>query len=148
MNKKKDENFQILLVEDNPDDVLLTRVAFEDSRFDHQLHVVENGEEALKFLKKKGQYKNYPRPHLILLDLNLPRLSGIEVLEQLKQDSHLNVIPVVVLTTSTYEEDVLKCYKHHANCFITKPVDLDSFMSVVKLIEHFWFDVVTLPPYE
>jgi len=145
---KTPSEFNILLVEDNPDDVLLTRLAFEKSRFNENMFVVEDGEEALQFLKKQDGFSLSPKPHLILLDLNLPRLSGLQVLEFIKKDPLLLDIPVIVLTTSTYEADILKSYKSHANCYITKPVDLENFLAVVRFIEHFWFSVVTLPPGE
>jgi two-component system, chemotaxis family, response regulator Rcp1 len=148
MNKGSYNNLYILLVEDNPDDVLLTKIAFEESTVINHLHAVEDGEEAIKFLQKETPYIDVPRPQLILLDLNLPRMSGHEVLEKIKQDNRLKDIPVVILTTSNYEEDIIKSYRLHANCYIKKPVDLDDFHKVVKVIEHYWFDVVTLPPRE
>jgi CheY-like chemotaxis protein len=140
--------FHILLVEDNPDDILLTKMAVEESRFNVELHVAEDGEEALKFLENKEMYQDAPKPHLILLDLNLPRKSGLEILKRIKRSDRLKDIPVVVLTTSVYEEDVRQSYKYHANCYISKPVDLENFLSVVRFIEHFYFGVVTLPPGE
>lgn len=146
MINKSTDNMYILHVEDNPDDILLTKLAFEDSQIINQIYVVEDGEEALNFLNKKGNYSRVPRPDLILLDLNLPKKNGHSLLAEIKEDQFLKDIPVVVLTTSNYEDDVLRTYKAHANCFITKPVDLDSFMTVVRFIEHFWFNVVTLPP--
>lgn len=136
----------VLLVEDNPDDIFFTRMAFEKSRWVQELHVVEDGEEALKFLHREENYASSPRPHLVLLDLNLPRKPGLEVLEQIKLDRDLKDIPVVVLTTSTYEEDVRRSYRSHANSYINKPVGLDDFMDVVKLLETYWFSVSTLPP--
>lgn len=144
---KGERRIHILLVEDNPDDVLLTKLAFEEINTNDgmRIHVAEDGEEALRFLRRKGKYKQSPRPRLILLDLNLPKIPGIEVLEQIKQDSHLKNIPVAVLTTSTYEEDILKSYQRHANCYITKPMDLEAFVEVAKTLQHFWFSVVTLP---
>jgi two-component system response regulator len=147
---KRERRIHILLVEDNPDDVLLTKLAFEEinSSDGMRIHVVEDGEEALRFLRREGKYKQSPRPRLILLDLNLPKIPGIEVLEQIKQDSHLKNIPVAVLTTSTYEEDILKSYQRHANCYITKPMDLEAFVEVAKTLQHFWFSVVTLPQEE
>jgi two-component system response regulator len=147
---KGERRIHILLVEDNPDDVLLTKLAFEEINTNDgmRIHVVEDGEEALRFLKREGKYKQSPRPRLILLDLNLPKIPGIEVLEQIKQDSHLKKIPVAVLTTSTYEEDILKSYQRHANCYITKPMDLEAFVEVAKTLQHFWFSVVTLPQEE
>ena len=147
---KRERTIHILLVEDNPDDVLLTKLAFEEINTNDgmRIHVVEDGEEALRFLRREGKYKQSPRPRLILLDLNLPKIPGIEVLEQIKQDSHLKNIPVAVLTTSTYEEDILKSYQRHANCYITKPMDLEAFVEVAKTLQHFWFSVVTLPQEE
>jgi two-component system response regulator len=139
---------RILLVEDNPDDILLTQTAVEDSPLPIQLHVVEDGREALDFLEKNGKYAGSPRPHLILLDLNLPKMHGLRVLKTIKQDAELKTIPVVVLTTSTYEEDITNSYNEHANCYITKPVDLEEFTGMVRLIETFWFSIVTLPTQE
>jgi two-component system response regulator len=149
MNRQK-RRIHILLVEDNPDDVLLTNLAFEEisTSGSIQIHVVEDGEEALRFLRREGKYKRSPRPRLILLDLNLPKIPGIEVLEQIKQDPNLKNIPVTILTTSTYEGDVLQSYQQHANCYITKPVELEAFMDVAKTLQHFWFSVVTLPQEE
>ncbi|MGE5342467.1 MAG: response regulator [Candidatus Omnitrophota bacterium] len=144
-HKKKTDNFHILLVEDNPDDVFLTRMAFEETPTLKQLHVVENGSEALKFLDRVIPYENVPRPHLILLDLNLTGMSGHQVLAKIKEDDRLKDIPVIILSTSTYEEDIVKCYKCHANCYITKPVDLDDFMKMIRFVENFWLDIVRLP---
>jgi CheY-like chemotaxis protein len=139
---------EILLVEDNPGDVDLTREALEGSKIKNLLHVVVNGEEAMAFLRRKGKYTHAPRPDLVLLDLNLPRMDGREVLAQIKSDDNLKRIPVVVLTSSKAEEDVLKTYNLHANCFITKPMDLLQFVKVVHVIEDFWFTIVKLPPKE
>jgi chemotaxis family two-component system response regulator Rcp1 len=139
---------EILLVEDNPGDVDLTREALEGSKIKNLLHVVGNGEEAMAFLRRKGKYTHAPRPDLVLLDLNLPRMDGREVLAQIKSDDNLKRIPVVVLTSSKAEEDVLKTYNLHANCFITKPMDLLQFVKVVHVIEDFWFTIVKLPPKE
>jgi CheY-like chemotaxis protein len=136
---------QILLVEDSPTDVLMTRAALESSKLLLNLHVVEDGEQALAFLHRENMHANAPRPDLILLDLNLPRKDGREVLAAVKADDQLKVIPVVVLTTSKAEEDILKAYGLHANCYITKPIDFGSFTEVVRSIEHFWFIVVRLP---
>ena len=138
--------FEILLVEDSPTDVLITREALADAKLLHRLHVVEDGVRAMAFLHRHGAYAAAPRPDLILLDLNLPRKNGHEVLAELKADAALTVIPVVVLTTSTAEADVLTSYGLHANCFISKPVDFARFAEVVHTIEQFWFAVVTLPP--
>lgn len=140
------EPIDILLVEDNPGDVRLTREALKDTSHPSRVHVVMDGEEAMVFLRRNGHHRDAPVPDLILLDLNLPRKDGREVLEEIKDDDALRKIPVVVLTTSEAEQDILKVYELHANCFITKPVDLDRFMQVVKTIEEFWFGVVKLPP--
>jgi two-component system response regulator len=137
---------EILLVEDNPGDILLTRKALEDYKIKNNLYVVEDGEEATQFLFKEGNYAEMPRPDIILLDLNLPKKSGQEVLEEIKADEALRRIPVVVLTTSEAEEDILSTYNLHANCYITKPVDLDQFIKIVKSIENFWLSIVKLPP--
>jgi len=136
---------EILLVEDSPTDILITQEAFEQARLLNKLHVVEDGVAALAFLRRQEPYTQTPRPDLILLDLNLPKKSGREVLAELKSDEALKFIPVVVLTTSQAEEDVLKSYDLHANCYITKPVDFTKFVEVVHSIEYFWFSVVTLP---
>ena len=136
---------QILLVEDSPTDALLTREAFGQSKILNQLHHVENGVEALAFLRQEGQYAGTPRSDLILLDLNLPKKSGIEVLQEIKEDESLKTIPVVVLTTSKSEEDIVKSYDLHANCYIIKPVDFDKFAEIIQSIREFWFSVVALP---
>lgn len=141
----KGKPIEILLVEDNPDDVILTREAFSESKIMNNIRVVENGEEALKYLYRESPYTEVIRPHLILLDLNLPKISGREVLEKIKRDELLMDIPVVILTTSKAEEDILRSYRLHANCYITKPVDFGKFMEIVRTIESFWFSVVTLP---
>jgi two-component system, chemotaxis family, response regulator Rcp1 len=137
-----------LLVEDNPVDVLVTKRALQGGKVCNNLHVVKDGEEAIDFLYQRGDHSNAPRPGLILLDLNLPKKSGREVLAEIKQDPNLLHIPVIVLTTSEAETDILLSYGLHANCFITKPVDLDQFTDVVRSIEGFWFTVVNLPPAE
>lgn len=137
---------EILLVEDNPPDQDLTREAFKQGRLNNNLHVVDDGEQALAFLRREGEYGNAPRPGLILLDLNLPRMDGREVLKEIKGDAALSSIPVVVLTTSNDEADVLKSYQLHANCYLTKPVEFDNFTNVVRSLEHFWLTVVQLPP--
>ena len=137
---------EILLVEDNPGDVRLTKEALKEGKVYSNLHTVKDGVEAMEFLRKQGKYKDVPRPDIILLDLNLPRKDGREVLAEVKNDSTLRSIPVVVLTTSKAEEDVLRTYDLHANCYVTKPVDLEKFMVVVKTIDSFWLTVVTLPP--
>ncbi len=135
----------ILLVEDNPGDVGLTREALADSKFMNTLHVAEDGEEALDFLYKREKFSAAPRPDLILLDLNLPKKDGREVLAEIKEEDDLKRIPVVILTTSKAEEDVLKTYNLHANCYIAKPIDLDQFLHIVNSIEQFWMSVVILP---
>jgi two-component system response regulator len=137
---------EILLVEDNPGDARLAREALQDAKVHNTLHWVDNGEEAMDFLRKEGKHARVPRPDLILLDLNLPRKDGREVLAEIKGDADLKRIPVVILTVSRDEEDVMKTYNLHANCFITKPLDLDQFIKVVKSIEDFWLTVVKLPP--
>jgi chemotaxis family two-component system response regulator Rcp1 len=136
----------ILLVEDNPGDADLAREALENSKLHNDLSVVGDGVEAMDFLRRKGKYAQAPRPDLILLDLNLPKKDGREVLAEIKGDPDLKRIPVVILTMSKDEEDVLKSYNLHANCFITKPIDLTQFMKVVKSIEDFWLTIVKLPP--
>jgi len=136
---------EILLVEDNPGDVRLTIEGLKESKVRNNLHVASDGVEAMAFLRREGQHASAVRPDLILLDLNLPRMDGREVLAELKSDPKLKTIPVVVLTTSNAEQDVLRSYELQANCYITKPVDLEKFISVVKSIEDFWFTIVTLP---
>jgi chemotaxis family two-component system response regulator Rcp1 len=136
---------EILLVEDNPADVRLTQEALKEAKVRNRLHVVEDGVAAMEFLQREGQYADALRPDLILLDLNLPKKDGREVLEEIKQDSSLKRIPVVVLTTSQAEEDILKTYDLHANCYVTKPVDLDQFITIVRSIEDFWLTIVKLP---
>jgi CheY-like chemotaxis protein len=139
---------EILLVEDSPGDARLAREALQDAKVRNHLHWVDNGEEAMSFLRKEGKHARVPRPDLILLDLNLPRKDGREVLAEIKGDADLKRIPVVILTVSKDEEDVLKTYNLHANCFITKPIDLNQFIKIVKSIEDFWLTVVKLPPSE
>ena len=141
----KGNPIEILLVEDNAGDVRLTREALKDAKVLNTLHVVRDGEEAMDYLCRKGKYADAPRPDLVLLDLNLPRKDGREVLAEIKADEDLKRIPVVILTTSKSEEDVLKMYNLHANCYVTKPLDLDQFIRVVQAIEDFWFTVVRLP---
>jgi len=137
---------EILLVEDNPGDARLTREAFADAEVSTNLSVVGDGEQAMAFLRRQGNYAGAPRPDLILLDLNLPRKSGREVLEDVKNDPELLSIPVVVMTTSEAEGDILNSYYHHANAYVTKPVDFDRFIDVVNKIEGFWLTVAKLPP--
>lgn len=139
------KRIEILMVEDSPTDVLLAREAISQAKLVNNLYVVEDGVEAMAFLRKQGQYSNSPRPDLVLLDLNLPKKSGKEVLAEIKADETLKLIPVVVLTSSKAETDVIKAYGLHANCYIAKPVEFDSFVEVVRSISHFWFSVVTLP---
>ena len=136
---------EILLVEDNPADVRLTREALKEGKVYNNLHWAKDGVEALEFLHRQGKYADAPRPDIILLDLNLPKKDGRAVLAEIKADNELRTIPVVVLTTSKAEEDVLKSYNLHANCYVTKPVDLEQFIVVVKSIDMFWLTVVTLP---
>jgi two-component system, chemotaxis family, response regulator Rcp1 len=139
------EPIEILLVEDSPGDVRLTREAFKDAKVHINLHVASDGTDAMAFLKREGEYANVPRPDLILLDLNLPKKDGREVLEEIKESPTLKSIPVVVLTTSASEVDILRSYRLHANCYITKPVGLDGFLEVVKSIDDFWLTLVKLP---
>lgn len=139
---------EILLVEDNPGDVRLTQEALKEGKVYNNLHWVKDGVEALEFLQQKGRFLNMPRPDIILLDLNLPKKDGREVLAVIKNDDHLRHIPVVVLTTSQAEEDVARSYDLHANCYVTKPVDLQKFIQVVQSIDQFWLTVVTLPPFK
>lgn len=136
---------EILLVEDSPSDADLTVEALSDGKVVNNLHWVEDGVEALAFLRRQGKYSDAPRPDLILLDLNLPKKDGREVLAQIKADPSLKLIPVVVLTTSAAERDIFKTYELNANCYVTKPIDLEQFICVVKMIEMFWLAVVRLP---
>lgn len=138
----------ILLVEDSPGDVRLTQEALKDAKVLNNLYVARDGVEALDFLRKKGRFEHAVRPDLILLDLNLPRKNGQEVLAEIKADQELKQIPVVILTVSTAEEDIVRSYNLHANCYINKPVEFNSFLDVVKSIEDFWLSVVKLPPKE
>ena len=139
-------SIEILLVEDSPGDIRLTQEAFKEGKLVNRLHVVQDGEAAMAFLRQEGAYAQTIRPDLILLDLNLPKKDGREVLAEIKADGALRRIPVVVLTTSRAEQDVLKVYDLHANCYITKPVDLDQFLKVVQSVEDFWLTIVRLPP--
>ncbi|MBC7862278.1 MAG: response regulator [Bacteroidia bacterium] len=139
------KHIEILLVEDNPGDVRLTREALKESKIANNLHVATDGDQALQYLKKNGKFADAITPDLILLDLNLPKKSGMEVLAEIKAHEKLMVIPVVVLTTSQSEKDILESYKHHVNCYVSKPVSFDSFIEVVKSIEDFWFTLVKLP---
>ena len=136
---------EILLVEDNPGDARLTIEAMREAKLRNRMHVVEDGVEAMQFLRRQGRFGEAPRPDLILLDLNLPKKDGREVLAEVKSDPDLKRIPVVILTTSQAEEDVVRAYDLHANCYVTKPVDLEQFMKIVNQIDEFWVKVVTLP---
>jgi CheY-like chemotaxis protein len=139
------ELIEVLLVEDDPGDVMLIREAFEDHKVVNRLSVVGDGAEAMSFLRREGEHAAAPRPHLVLLDLNLPRMDGTEVLAAIKADPELASIPVVVLTTSQAEEDIVRSYKLHANAYITKPVDFEQFSQVVRQIDEFFIGVVKLP---
>lgn len=142
---KETRALDILLIEDNDDDILLTEEAFAENRLTNKLVVARTGADALKYLNKEGIYADAKKPGVILLDLNLPGISGIEVLQQIKNDEYLKDIPVVVLTTSSLEEDIITSYKLHANCYINKPVSLDRFLEVIKIFGDFWLSVATLP---
>lgn len=139
---------EILLVEDNHIDVKFTKEALKEGKVSNRLHVVRDGEEALDYLFQRGEHQDAVRPDIILLDLNLPKIDGREILAKIKSESHLKRIPVVVLTTSKADEDILSSYDLNVNCYITKPVDMYQFIEVVKAIDNFWFSVVTLPPEE
>jgi len=136
---------EILLVEDNPGDARLALESFKESKIRNALHWVQDGVEALAFMRRQGRYTNEPRPDVILLDLNMPKMDGRRVLAEIKSDDDLKRIPVVILTISKSEEDILKTYNLHANCYITKPLDLDQFMKVIRSIEDFWLTIVRLP---
>jgi CheY-like chemotaxis protein len=145
MTPKQHQQVEILLVEDNPTDVLITREAFADFKLRNTLHIVEDGIEAMNFLRHEGIYQSVPRPDLVLLDLNLPRKNGREVLAEIKSDPGLNSIPVIVLTTSQADDDIIHAYGQHANCYIVKPVGFENFVKAVQQINNFWFSLVTLP---
>lgn len=136
----------ILLIEDNPGDIRLAQEALKEGKVRNSLTVIQDGEEALDFLFHRGEHAAAPRPDLVLLDLNLPKISGREILAQMKTDDSLKTIPVVVLTASEAEEDIIKCYGNHANCYITKPLDFSRFVQITKAIEEFWLTIVKLPP--
>ena len=136
---------EILLIEDNPGDARLTQEALKDGKVKNNLHIVYDGEEATDFLFKRNQHKNAPRPDLILLDLNLPKKNGQEVLAEIKADESLRSIPVIILTISKQEQDIIRSYNLHANCFLIKPIDLNQFFEVIKSIEDFWLTLVKLP---
>lgn len=144
MSANRADPIEILLVEDSPDDADLTIDALRDGRVRNRITHVEDGVEAMAFLRREGKYADAPRPDLILLDLNLPRKNGREVLTEVKTDPDLRRIPVVVMTSSDDEKDIMEAYNRHVNCYVTKPVDLDQFIGVVKSIEHFWFSIVRL----
>jgi chemotaxis family two-component system response regulator Rcp1 len=146
MNRPPSDPVQILLVEDSPGDIRLTREVLRDAKIANELHIVGDGEAAMSFLHRTGEYADARRPDLILLDLNLPRKDGREVLSELKDDAELHRIPVIVLTTSAAEQDILRSYDLQAACYITKPIDLDEFIAVVRSIESFWLSIVRLPP--
>lgn len=146
LDKSNRKMIEILLVEDNPGDVRLTQEALKETKILNNLSVVMDGEEAMAFLRQEGDFADAVRPDLILLDLNLPKKDGREVLAEIKEDDELKQIPVVVLTVSQAEQDILKTYELHANCYITKPIDLHQFVEVVKAIEDFWLTIVKLPP--
>jgi two-component system, chemotaxis family, response regulator Rcp1 len=145
MERESGKSIEILIVEDNPGDVELIKEALEEAKLRNVLHIVNDGVEAMKFLRAEDDYADAPCPDLILLDLNLPKKGGREVLEEIKKDPNLRLIPVVVLTSSKEEEDICRSYEMHANCYVTKPVDFEQFMNVVRSIEDFWFTVVKLP---
>jgi len=138
---------EVLLVEDSPGDVRLTREALKEGKVRNNLSVVSDGVEAMEFLRREGKYADAPRPDIVLLDLNMPRKDGREVLAEMKSDENLKRIPVVILTTSEAEQDILRTYDLHANCYLTKPVDLEQFISIVKSVEDFWLTIVQLPSY-
>lgn len=140
-----EKKIEILLVEDNPGDIRLTREAFNEYKIANNLSIVTDGEEAMNFLYKKDKYKNAPTPDMILLDLNLPRKDGREVLEEIKESNILKSIPVIVLSTSENDTDIRHSYEHYANCYITKPIDFNNFMKVIKQLQEFWVTIVKLP---
>jgi chemotaxis family two-component system response regulator Rcp1 len=146
LDQERSAPIEILLVEDNPGDVRLTQEALKESKMLNILNVANDGVEAMEFLRRQGKFTNVNRPDLILLDLNLPRKDGREVLDEIKSDDELKRIPVVVLTTSKAEEDIIRMYTRQANCYITKPIDFDQFILVIKAIEEFWLTIVKLPP--
>ena len=146
MQSEAGEPIEILLAEDNPGDVRLTEKALERGKIVNNLHVTENGVEAMRFLRREGEYADEPQPDLVLLDLNMPRKDGREVLEEMRGDPELRRIPVVVLTSSEAEEDVVRSYELSANAYLTKPVDFEGFVDIIERIEEFWFSVVKMPP--
>lgn len=146
MKTEESNPIEILLIEDNPGDVRLTQEVLQEGKIHNHLSIVEDGAKAIAFLRQEPPYQNAPHADLILLDLNLPKKGGQEVLEVIKADRALKRIPVVILTTSTAEEDIIRAYNLHANCYIPKPIDLDQFIRVIKSIEEFWLTIVKLPP--
>jgi len=145
VNSSTGKPINILIVEDNPGDARLIKEVLNEGKILNDLHIVKDGVEAMEFLHKRGEYAKAPRPDLIILDLNLPKKDGREVLAEVKSDQHLKSIPIVIMTTSNAEEDILKSYNLHANCYITKPLDFHQFVKVVESIENFWFSMVKLP---
>ena len=139
------KNVEILLVEDNEGDIILTREAFKAAKVTNTIHVARDGEEAMDFLHKRGNFEDAVTPDIILLDLNLPKKDGRQTLQEIKDDENLRRIPVVIMTSSKAEEDIVKTYNLHANCYVSKPVDMVAFINVVNAMEHFWFNIVTLP---
>jgi len=139
------KEINILLVEDNEGDILLTMEALKEAKIHNEINVVKDGDAALQYMKKQGKYQDAATPDLVLLDINLPKMDGIEVLENLKNDELLKVIPVVMLTTSDSEKDIFQSYQNHANCYITKPVNFENFMEVIQTIKEFWINIVKLP---
>jgi CheY-like chemotaxis protein len=146
MKPSFDNEIEILLVEDNPADVRLVQEVFKEARIHNKMRVALDGDKAMQILRREGEYARASSPDLIILDLNLPKKDGREVLKEIKKDENLKSIPVVILTTSNAEEDLIETYKNNANCYISKPVDLDNFIRVVKIIEDFWLSIVKLPP--
>jgi CheY-like chemotaxis protein len=145
INTGSGKPIEILLVEDNPDDAFMTMEGLREGKIQNKVHLAQDGVEALRLLRRQGPGPAIPRPDLILLDLSLPRLGGLEVLAEIKEDAELRRIPVVILTGSKREEDVLKAYNNHANCYVTKPLDIDQFLGVIRKIEDFWLTIVRLP---
>ncbi|MDX2002394.1 MAG: response regulator [Chitinophagales bacterium] len=145
MSFELDQKYDLLLVEDNPGDVRLTQEILKDSRYVGRLHLAQDGEEAISFLFKEGRYQDSPTPHLVILDLNLPKRNGLEVLQEMKSNAKTNHIPVIILTSSESKQDIQNCYKLNANAYLTKPVDFDKYQHMIKYIEQFWFSLIKLP---